>query len=62
MSLGSHDFYSKTGVNMDGIMAMLEQLMAKFFGGSAMPVIRSVIAQIIEVVASLFKRFSPASA
>lgn len=47
---------------MAQIMEMIEGLISKFFGGSAMPVIRQVVAQILEFVFSIIGRFSPSAA
>ena len=47
---------------MGQIMEMIEGLITKFFGGSALPVIRQVVSQILEVVMGLIGRVVPAFA
>ena len=49
-------------VTVAQIMEMIEGLVSKFFGGSAMPVIRQVLASVMEFVFSIIGKFSPAAA
>ena len=45
---------------MQAIIEAIEGLIKRFFGGSAMAVIRSVFAKVLEAMASIFKRVAPA--
>lgn len=47
---------------MDQIVEMLQALVTKFFGGSAMPVIRQVLSQVMEVVFNLIGTVVPSFA
>ncbi len=46
---------------MAGILEMIQELITKFFGGSAMTVIRSMIEKILDFVGSIFGRLSPSA-
>lgn len=46
---------------MEGILDMITGLISKFFGGSAMPVIQSIIDKIIGLIGSIFGKLAPAS-
>lgn len=47
---------------MAQIMEMFEGLITKFFGGSALPVIRQVVSQIMEAVFGVLGRVVPSFA
>ena len=46
---------------MESILEMIQGLITKFFGNSAMPVIQSFIDKIIELVGSIFGSLKPAT-
>jgi hypothetical protein len=47
--------------DMESILEMIQGLITKFFGGSAMPVIQSMIEKIIGFIGSIFGSVKPAS-
>jgi hypothetical protein len=47
---------------MEAILGMIQDLVTKFFGNSAMPVIRNIVGQILAIVGSIFSRFAPSAA
>jgi hypothetical protein len=50
------------GLAMEAILEMVQNLIQKFFGKSAVPVIQAVVAQILAFVGSIFSRLAPARA